>query len=199
MSAILIGAGSLLYTNRLVKDIETTERQKVELWADAIRLVNSANFETDLAFPFSVIESNTNIPVILTDSEGTILIHKNLDSLKVVNPAYLQKQLEHARVENDALVITLGNEEFQYIFRARDTKISTGGEGVDAGAIKGKKAILTLGNARIYNSIGYRAISIDALSMKCAMPVKDLINTLTSLEMEELISEGPSNHYSRCD
>lgn len=62
MSAILIGAGSLLYTNRLVKDIETTERQKVELWADAIRLVNSANFETDLAFPFSVIESNTNIP-----------------------------------------------------------------------------------------------------------------------------------------
>jgi len=116
MAAILIGAGSLFYTNRLVNDIEITERQKVELWAEAIRLMNSADFETDLAFPFSVIESNTNIPVILTDSKGTILNHKNLDSLKIVNPVYLQKQLEHARIENDSLVITLGNDEFQYIF-----------------------------------------------------------------------------------
>jgi len=90
-------------------------------------------------------------------------------------------------------------EEFQYIFRARNTKNSKGGEMTDAGAIKDKKAILTPGNARIYNSIGYRAISIDTLSMKCGMPVKDLINTLTFLEMEELISEGPSNHYKRSD
>ncbi len=116
MSAILIGAGSLLYTNRLVNEIETTERKKVELWAEAIRLMNSADFETDLAFPFSVIESNTHIPVILIDSEGNILNHKNLDSLKVVDPVYLKKQLEHARIENDSLVITLGNDEFQYIF-----------------------------------------------------------------------------------
>ncbi|MCK5136674.1 MAG: HAMP domain-containing histidine kinase [Bacteroidales bacterium] len=116
MTAILIGAGSLFYTNRLVSDIETTERQKVEIWAEANRIVISAGFETDLAFPFSVIESNTHIPVILTDSEGGILYHKNLDSLKVDDPAYLKKQLEHARVENDSLVITLGNDEFQYIF-----------------------------------------------------------------------------------
>ncbi len=108
----------------------------------------------------------------------------------------------HRLIKNGAKLVEFIDdilEELQYIFRAQNTKISTGGEGVDAGAIKGKKAILTPGNARIYNSIGYRAISIDALSMKCAMPVKDLINTLTSLEMEELISEGPSNHYSRCD
>ena len=65
--AVLIGVGSLLYTNRLVKSIEATERQKMELWAEAIRIMNSADFETDVAFPFSVIESNTYIPVILTD------------------------------------------------------------------------------------------------------------------------------------
>lgn len=116
MTAILIGAGSLLYTNRLINDIETIERQKVELWAEAIRIVNLADFETDVAFPFSVIESNTHIPVILTDSEGNILNHKNLDSLKVDDPSYLRKQLDHARIENDSLVITLGKYEYQYIF-----------------------------------------------------------------------------------
>ena len=116
LAAILIGVGSLWYTNRLVNDIKETERQKVELWAEAIRILNSADFETDLAFPFYVIERNTHIPVILTDSEGNILNHKNLDSLKVKDSSYLQRQLEHARVENDSLVIDLGNDEYQYIF-----------------------------------------------------------------------------------
>jgi len=65
--------------------------------------------------------------------------------------------------------------------------------------VKGKKAVLTPGDERIYDHIGYRAISIDTLSMKCSVPAKDLINTLSFLEMEELITEGPSNHYKRSD
>ena len=72
LAAILIGVGSLWYTNRLVGHIEITERQKMELWAEATRLVIDAPLETELAFPFSVIESNTHIPVILTDSVGEI-------------------------------------------------------------------------------------------------------------------------------
>ena len=116
LAAILIGVGSLWYTNLLVDEIQETERQKVELWAEAIRILNSADFETDLAFPFFVIERNTHIPVILTDSEGNILNHKNLDSTRVQDPSYLQRQLEHARIENDSLAINLGNDEYQYIF-----------------------------------------------------------------------------------
>ncbi len=121
LAAVLIGVGSLWYTSLLVSDIEETERQKVELWAEAIRIMNSADFETDLAFPFSVIESNTHIPVILTDSEGNILNHKNLDSTRVDDPRYLQRQLNHAREENESLVINLGDEEFQYIFYRHST------------------------------------------------------------------------------
>lgn len=116
LAAILIGVGSLWYTNSLVNHIEVTERQKVEIWAEAMRIMNSADFDADLAFPFSVIESNTHIPVILTDSDGSILSYKNLDSLKVEDPKYLQKQLDHARVENDSLVINLGKNEYQYIY-----------------------------------------------------------------------------------
>jgi signal transduction histidine kinase len=116
LAAILIGVGSLWYTNRLVNDIETTERQKVEIWAEAIRIMNSADFETDLAFPFSVIESNTHIPVILTDSTGVVLGHKNLDSLKVDDERYMRRQLQHAMEENKPLTINLGNDEYQYIY-----------------------------------------------------------------------------------
>ena len=88
----------------------------MELWAEAVGIVTSADLESELAFPFSVIEHNTHIPVILTDAESKILSHKNLDSIKAENPKYLYKQLEHAREENDSLVINLGPSEYQLLF-----------------------------------------------------------------------------------
>ncbi|MCK4750469.1 MAG: ATP-binding protein, partial [Bacteroidales bacterium] len=115
MTAVLIGVGSLWYTSKLVNQIEITERQKMELWAEAVKIMNLADFETDLAFPFSVLENNTHIPVILTDSEGNILNFKNLDTLKVNDSRYLERQLDHARLENDSLVINLGPDERQYL------------------------------------------------------------------------------------
>jgi len=116
LSAILIGLGSLWYTSQLVNHIEITERQKMESWAEAMRIVTSADLEAELAFPFSVIENNTHIPVILTNAEREIITYKNLDSLKTENPKYLYKQLEHAREENDSLVINLGLGEYQLLF-----------------------------------------------------------------------------------
>jgi two-component system, sporulation sensor kinase D len=116
LSAVVIGVGSLLYTNQLVKHIEITERRKMELWAEAERIVTSADLQTELAFPFYVIENNTHIPVILTNAEGNILSYKNLDSIKSENPKYLYKQLQHAREENDSIVINLGPEEYQLLF-----------------------------------------------------------------------------------
>jgi len=89
-------------------------------------------------------------------------------------------------------------EEFQYIFKEWDGKKASG-EKLVSSIAKSEKAILAPGDGRIYNNIGYRAISIDALSIKCSVPAKDLINTLSLLEMEELIVEGPSNHYKRSD
>lgn len=87
----------------------------MELWAEAVRIMDQADFDADLAFPFSVIESNTHIPVILTDSLGTILGHKNLDSLKTDDAAYMQRQLDQAQLENESLVINLGPDEKQYL------------------------------------------------------------------------------------
>jgi two-component system, sporulation sensor kinase D len=117
LSAILIGTGSLWYTNRLVADIKFTERQKMELWAEATRIVIGAPLESELAFPFSVIESNTHIPVILTDSMGHILGSKNIDTTKVKHPeAFMQKQLRLAREENDSLMIKLGPDNYQLLF-----------------------------------------------------------------------------------
>jgi len=97
----------------------------MELWAEAVRITNMADFNTDLAFPFSVIENNTHIPVILTNSEGQILGQKNLDTTRLQDLVYMEKQLNLAREENDSLEINLGGNDRQYLHYRDSTLIRT--------------------------------------------------------------------------
>jgi len=64
--AILIGVGSLIYTQFLVRSLKVEERKKVEMWAEATRLINSADSTQNLDFLLSIIENNNTVPVILT-------------------------------------------------------------------------------------------------------------------------------------
>jgi DNA processing protein len=52
---------------------------------------------------------------------------------------------------------------------------------------------------KLFDNIGYMPESVENLCLKCQMPIKKILNSLAFLEMEKLISEGPSNHYKRCD
>lgn len=118
LGAVIIGIGSLTYTNKLVKDLSQEERQKVELWAEATQQLISADYENyDLSFQLLVIQNNNSIPVIQTDSAGEIKTYRNLDSTKVANnPDYLYDQLEIMKSENDSMVIDLGDGDRNYLY-----------------------------------------------------------------------------------
>lgn len=116
IAAMLIGSGSLFYTNQLVSEIEATERRNMELWSEAVRMVASSGFESELAFPFSVIESNQHIPVILTDQNDSIIYEHNLDSTRTRRPGYIEKQLKKAKAENDSLLIPLSPGNYQLLY-----------------------------------------------------------------------------------
>ena len=106
LSAFIIGAGSLIYTNMLVNTIEEVERKKVELWAEATRILGNADLNnTDIRFPLDVIQNNAQIPVILTNSNDSILSSRNLDSTHISREGYLEKQLELMKSENDSIII----------------------------------------------------------------------------------------------
>ena len=97
--AAIIGISSLLYTNRLVKVLAEEERKKVELLAVATRQLLDDNV-FDLLLPMEVSISNTTIPVMTVDQDDNILAHRNLDSLRAENPAYLQRQFEKMKEKN---------------------------------------------------------------------------------------------------
>jgi len=106
--ALVIGIGSLLYTNQLVNRLALQERHKVELWAKGTKfLANSADQNADLSFVFEVVKSNTTIPLVLTDGEDRIISIRNYDEEKSQDPAYQQEQLRKIKGRNVPIEIEL--------------------------------------------------------------------------------------------
>lgn len=89
--AVCIGLFSLWYTQKLVEKLAHEEEKKVLMWANATKQLVKA--EGDFTFLLDIIKDNETIPVILVDDRGQIIAHRNLDSSKADNPAYLQQQL----------------------------------------------------------------------------------------------------------
>ncbi len=115
--AIVIGMSSLYYTNLLVKKLSLEEKKKVELWAEATKELGEASLTgKDFGFLLTVIQNNTTVPVILIDSGGNIISHRNLDSLKALNEKYVKAQLVIMKKGKKFIKIDIGGNNSNYIY-----------------------------------------------------------------------------------
>jgi nitrogen-specific signal transduction histidine kinase len=116
MIAIAIGIFSLWYTHQLVQKLAKEEEKKVLLWANATKQLIKA--EGDFTFLLDIIKDNETIPVILVDDAGSIIAHRNLDSIKVEQPEYLQHELALMKEEHESIPILYDetNKRFNYLY-----------------------------------------------------------------------------------
>lgn len=115
--AVVIGLTSLIYTQRLVRELKTEERKKVELWAKATKqLIELDITESDFEFLFEVIENNNTVPVILVGALGDTISTRNLDPVRKNNPEYLHRQLKKMNQVHEPIEIELSNGEKNYIY-----------------------------------------------------------------------------------
>ena len=78
--ALLIAAGTLIYTQNLVEKLQKKEREIVELYAKGIEYVaNSTNPNEDITFLFDNIIKPIDFPLILTDAEDKVNIYNRTD------------------------------------------------------------------------------------------------------------------------
>ena len=77
--AILIAIGSLVTSNHLVAELQREESNNMEVWAEAMRSLNTADSNTDLSLVLKVINGNNTIPVIVLDREGNVQTFRNID------------------------------------------------------------------------------------------------------------------------
>jgi len=115
--AIGIGVSSLWYTNVLMKKLAKEERKKIELWAEGMKhLASAESANSDLNFVFEVVKNNETVPVILVDSADNIIYTRNLDSLKQSDTTYLKQELQIMKAQNPAIKIQIDEHTTQFIY-----------------------------------------------------------------------------------
>lgn len=123
----------LYFSDGLIRDLSRTERERMQIWADATReIVASTTLpgeaEPDIDFLLSIIQSNTTIPVLLTDADGEILQHRNFtlpvpdDSTAFGLPAdprnmeFLREKLRRLKSSPNVIEIEIAPGLSQYLY-----------------------------------------------------------------------------------
>ena len=81
VAAAVVAVASLLISHFLVRDRAKEERNRMEVWGQALHALNEADETTDLSLVLSVIEENNTIPVIVVNAEGGIDDYRNIDDV----------------------------------------------------------------------------------------------------------------------
>ena len=123
----------LYFSDSLLKDLSEQERSRMQIWADATREIvkasadDSGGASSSIDFLLSIIEGNSNIPVLLTDDEGNIMMHRNfrlpepVDSLSPLdisekNLDFLKGKLDDMRHTPNVIKIDMDEAGCQYLY-----------------------------------------------------------------------------------
>ena len=77
--AIVIAIGSLWVSHSITKALSQEERNKMEVWAEAIHSLNTADENTDLALVLKVVNGNNTIPVVVIDAKDSVQAIRNIN------------------------------------------------------------------------------------------------------------------------
>ncbi len=118
IASVLISVGSIYYTNVLVDQLKERERQQVELFARALEYIPNSTSESSSDINFiaqEILYQNTTIPIILLDSTGAIINHRNIQVNKTWKQSrkdeFLQKELTRMRNTYDPIEVPLRDPE----------------------------------------------------------------------------------------
>jgi nitrogen-specific signal transduction histidine kinase len=92
------------------------ERAKMEFWATAQKTLANANENTDIELPFQIIQNNTTIPMIVTDSKDSIISHNNIDEEITKDTAALKKYFNSIKNDNQPIKMELSEKSYQLVY-----------------------------------------------------------------------------------
>ena len=93
------------------------ERIKMEILASALKeFATNSNLNGNFDLPLKIIQNNNNIPMILVGEHGEISQFQNLDSVKSLDPEYLENQLTKMKAENKPIKVSYKGKNKQFIY-----------------------------------------------------------------------------------
>lgn len=118
MLALGIGAFILWYSNNLAHQLKEEEYKRMKLWSEATRVLSSSSQseEGSIGLVLEVISQNNTIPVMLCDTLGNILFHRNLGDGDVVDSTTLFNHYESMKAAGNLIVVDLGDGDVQHLY-----------------------------------------------------------------------------------
>lgn len=114
--AVLIAIASVVVSDLLIKDFAQEERQKIEVWAEATRVMTSENPSLNMSLILKIISGNTSIPVVLCDEEGNVIESNNIDVPEKDVEKFWEEKVKALRAKNPPIVGDLGDGTFHYVY-----------------------------------------------------------------------------------
>jgi nitrogen-specific signal transduction histidine kinase len=120
--AVLISILTLYLSQRLVNKIAVEETKKMEIWADAERILSDPDAQGDLGFELKIIQSNETIPAILVSETGRIIQYINIgNDKKTLNDKELQEILKGFSEENTAIRIPIDEQTTYRVYYGKSS------------------------------------------------------------------------------
>lgn len=116
ISAVVIAIASVFVSDLLIKDLAREERQKIEVWAEATRVVTSEDPSLNMTLILQIIQGNTSIPVMLCNEEDSVMNYKNIKLPEKNVNEFLYKKVQELKKKNQPIPIDMEDGTFQYLY-----------------------------------------------------------------------------------
>lgn len=124
VAGMILAILSLAISDSLVEKLAREERSKMELWAQASSVAGSDEPQLYYELIYRIIESNSSIPLILTNQEGQILSYRNIKLPRKNPEKYLYKKLATFRKGYPPIRLDLFNGEVSYLYYSDSTTLT---------------------------------------------------------------------------
>lgn len=115
-TAVLIAIASVVVSDMLIKNLAQEERQKIEVWSEATRVMTSENPSLNMNLILKIIQGNNSIPVILCNDQDSVLSYNNLQIPDEQSDVFMKKKVQELKGKNLPIVIDMEDGTFQYLY-----------------------------------------------------------------------------------
>ena len=116
IGAVIIAIASVFVSDLLIKDLAREERQKIEVWAEATRVVTSEDPSLNMTLILQIIQGNTSIPVMLCNEEDSVMNYKNIELPEKNVEEFLYKKVQELKKKNQPIPIDMEDGTYQYLY-----------------------------------------------------------------------------------
>ncbi|MDH6306604.1 two-component system, sporulation sensor kinase D [Parabacteroides sp. PF5-5] len=117
LGTLLIAIASVITSNILIKDLADEERQKMEVWGEANRVVTSQSEDEDyIRLILRILEGNTTIPVILCNENDSVIYFNNIKLPEVNQETFLLKKVKELKAKKTPFIIEIEDDVVQYLY-----------------------------------------------------------------------------------